>query len=112
MSAFSLVFPASALSDPRPEFHHEFGGCVGFVFAGVVGLIGGFAARYIMPGPNPLGQGGAIGLGMAGAVAGYVAGALLGGGLLGVDTRGVILAIIGTLLMLLSYRSYALRYGT
>ena len=51
----------------------------------------------------------ALPLGIGGAVLGGLAGSLLAGTTMGVDFRSVLIAIIGSLAVLFSYRSYAMR---
>jgi uncharacterized membrane protein YeaQ/YmgE (transglycosylase-associated protein family) len=75
----------------------------------VLGLFAGAVARRIMPGPDPLGIMGAILLGIGGAMLGGLIGTFFGGAVTGVDIRSVILAIIGSLVLLICYRAYAMR---
>jgi len=51
----------------------------------------------------------AVSLGIAGDVAGGIVGTLLGGTPMDFDFRSLLLAIIGSLGVLFSYRSYAMR---
>ena len=69
----------------------------------IVGLIVGFIARFLMPGPDPIGVLGTIIVGIVGAVVGgYVWEALFG------DNRGVawIGSIIMAMLVLWLYRRF------
>jgi uncharacterized membrane protein YeaQ/YmgE (transglycosylase-associated protein family) len=75
----------------------------------VFGILAGSVARLVMPGPSAGGVGVAVSLGVAGAVAGGFVGTLLGGSLAEFDFRSLLLAIIGSLGVLFSYRSYAMR---
>jgi uncharacterized membrane protein YeaQ/YmgE (transglycosylase-associated protein family) len=76
----------------------------------LIGLIAGAGARWIMPGPDPLGQIGSAALGAGGAVAGYAVAALFGLALPGDSpVPAVCMAMIGALGVLISYRSYAMR---
>jgi len=75
----------------------------------VFGILAGSVARLVMPGPSAGGMGVAVSLGVAGAVAGGIVGTLLGGSLYEFDFRSLLLAIIGSLGTLFSYRSYAMR---
>jgi len=75
----------------------------------VFGILAGSVARLVMPGPSAGGVGVAVSLGVAGAVAGGLVGTLLGGTLAEFDFRSLLLAIIGSLGVLFSYRSYAMR---
>ena len=71
----------------------------------VFGLIAGSFARLVMPGPIA----GGLGVGVGGAVLGGLVGTLVGGSLMGFDFRSFLMAIIGSLAVLFSYRSYAMR---
>lgn len=61
----------------------------------IAGLIIGVIARALMPGPNPMGMGMTIVLGIAGAVLGGFIGRLLGLG-----GAGWIISILGAMLLL------------
>jgi len=83
---------------------------VALVISILIGLAAGAGARWIMPGPDPLGPFGAAALGAAGAVAGYAAAATFG--LAAPDDSpvpSVCMAVIGALGVLILYRSYAMR---
>ena len=75
----------------------------------VFGLIAGLGAKLVMPGPNAGGLAAAIPLGIGGAVLGGLVGTLLGGTMMGIDFRSLVMAIIGSIAVLFSYRYYALR---
>jgi uncharacterized membrane protein YeaQ/YmgE (transglycosylase-associated protein family) len=75
----------------------------------VFGLIAGSFARLVMPGPSAGGLAVALGLGVGGAVVGGLIGTLVGGPLTGFDFRSFLMAIIGSLAVLFSYRSHAIR---
>ena len=75
----------------------------------VFGILAGSVARLVMPGPSAGGMAVAVSLGIAGAVAGGIVGTLLGGTPMDFDFRSLLLAIIGSLGVLFSYRSYAMR---
>ena len=76
----------------------------------LIGLIAGAGARWIMPGPDPLGRFGAAALGAAGALAGYAAAAAFGLASPGDSLVPIVcMAMIGALGVLISYRSYAMR---
>jgi uncharacterized membrane protein YeaQ/YmgE (transglycosylase-associated protein family) len=75
----------------------------------ILGLAVGLVARWVMPGPSAGGFVVAIPLGVAGALRGGFVGASLTGTLAGLDIRGLLLAMIGSLVVLFSYRSYAQR---
>jgi uncharacterized membrane protein YeaQ/YmgE (transglycosylase-associated protein family) len=74
----------------------------------VVGLVAGFIARAVVPGPDPMGVGGTILLGIVGSFIG----GFLGWALFGKDfedgafqASGLIGSIIGAILALLVYRA-------
>lgn len=76
----------------------------------LIGLVAGAGARWVMPGPDSLGQSGAAALGAAGAVAGYAAAASFG--MATSDDSlvpSVCMAVIGALGVLILYRAYAMR---
>jgi uncharacterized membrane protein YeaQ/YmgE (transglycosylase-associated protein family) len=75
----------------------------------VVGLAAGSVARWVMPGPDPLGLLGTIVLGMGGGVVGGLLGLAFGGTMAGFDFLNLMTAIIGSLILLMGYRSYAMR---
>jgi uncharacterized membrane protein YeaQ/YmgE (transglycosylase-associated protein family) len=73
----------------------------------IVGLIAGFLARALVPGPDPMGIGGTIVLGIIGSFVGGFLGAVIFGkdadeGWL--QPSGIIGAVIGAVLALLVYR--------
>lgn len=76
-----------------------------------LGATGGAMARWVMPGPKAGGIPMGILLGLAGSLIGGVLGTFLAGGLtVAIDVRSAIMAFTGTLLVLLSYRAFALRF--
>jgi uncharacterized membrane protein YeaQ/YmgE (transglycosylase-associated protein family) len=76
----------------------------------VFGLVAGSVAKWIMPGPDRLGVFGTMLVGVAGAIAGGLIGAVMGGsGVIGFDFRSFLLAITGSLVVLISYRTYSMR---
>ena len=82
---------------------------MGIVLWIVCGLIAGSAAKLVMPGPNAGGLAVAIPLGIGGAVLGGLVGSLFTGAATGMDFRSLLMAIIASLAVLISYRSYAMR---
>jgi len=76
----------------------------------LIGLIAGASARWIMPGPDPLGQIGSAALGAVGALVGYAAAASFGLASPGDSpVPSVCLAILGAMGVLILYRSHAMR---
>lgn len=75
-----------------------------------VGLVTAMLAKTVMPGPDPAGIGGTALLGMAGALLGGLSAVVLfGAPWLDFDGRGLLLASIGALAVLFSYRCFAER---
>ena len=75
------------------------GGALGLLISTLIGLVIGAAAKLLMPGPDPGGWFATILLGIAGSwVGGFPVGAL---GLTGV-APGLIAAVLGAMLLLLS----------
>ena len=71
----------------------------------VFGLIAGVVAKYVMPGPDSGGIVLTILLGVAGAVVGGYIGAQLGyGSVTGFDVRSLLIAIGGSLVLLVGFR--------
>lgn len=82
---------------------------IGFIlYLLVIGIVAGFLARLLVPGPDPLGIGGTILLGIVGSFVGGFLGWLLFGkdfdeGAL--QASGVIGSIVGAVIALLIYRA-------
>lgn len=70
----------------------------------IMGLIAGFIARAIMPGPDPMGWVGTMVLGVVGSFVGGTLGGLLFGGTLDLSAAGLVGSIIGALIALYVYR--------
>lgn len=81
----------------------------------VIGLIAGFVARAVVPGPDPMGIGGTIVLGIVGSFVGGFLGALLFGKDLDTEgwfqASGIIGSILGAIVVLLIYRLATRRGG-
>lgn len=76
---------------------------IGFI---IVGLIAGYVARAVVPGPDPLGVIGTLILGVVGSfVGGFLFNLLFGGGEGLLATTGLIGSIIGAIIALLIYRA-------
>jgi len=74
----------------------------------LIGLIAGFIARAVVPGPDPMGVGGTILLGVIGSFVGGFLGYLLFGHDISdgaVQTSGVLGSIVGAIIVLLIYRA-------
>jgi uncharacterized membrane protein YeaQ/YmgE (transglycosylase-associated protein family) len=74
----------------------------------VIGLIAGFIARAVVPGPDPMGVGGTIVLGIVGSfIGGFLGWALFGKDLDegALQASGIIGSIIGAIVALLIYRA-------
>jgi uncharacterized membrane protein YeaQ/YmgE (transglycosylase-associated protein family) len=74
----------------------------------IVGLIAGFIARALVPGPDPMGIAGTIALGIVGSfVGGFLGDLLFGRGDTadGLEPAGIIGSIIGAIIVLLIYRA-------
>lgn len=71
----------------------------------VLGLLAGAIAKWIMPGKDPGGFLVTIVIGIVGAVLGGFLATKLGfGGLSGVDWRSLVIAVLGSMLLLFVYR--------
>lgn len=78
---------------------------MGLVVFLIVGLIAGFIARAIVPGPDQMGWLGTMILGIIGSFVGGTLAALLFGGTLDVTPAGLIGSIIGAVVVLLIWRA-------
>lgn len=71
----------------------------------LLGLIAGALAKFFTPGKDPSGWVVTIVLGICGALVGGFIGTQLGfGSVTGFDVRSLVIAIIGTVVLLLGYR--------
>lgn len=70
----------------------------------IVGLIAGAIARWIMPGPDPMGWLGTLLLGIVGSLVGGTLLNLLSGGGFEVSAAGLLGSIIGALIVLWVWR--------
>lgn len=79
---------------------------IGFI---IIGLIAGYIARALVPGPDPMGILGTLVLGVVGSfVGGFLWSLLFGGGDL-FATSGLIGSILGAIIALLIYRAMSSR---
>ena len=70
-----------------------------------MGLIAGFIARALVPGPDPMGWVGTMVLGVIGSFVGGTLAALLFGGTLELSASGLIGSIVGSVIVLLLWRA-------
>jgi uncharacterized membrane protein YeaQ/YmgE (transglycosylase-associated protein family) len=79
----------------------------------LIGLVAGFIARALVPGPDPMGIGGTLLLGIVGSFVGGFLGYLLFGRDIedgAVQTSGIVGSIIGAVIVLLIYRAVNRRH--
>ena len=76
-------------------------GIIGFL---LIGLLAGFIARALVPGPDPMGWLGTMVLGIVGSFVGGTLAALLFGGTLELSAAGIIGSIIGAIIVLIVWR--------
>lgn len=75
----------------------------------IIGIIAGYLARLLVPGPDPMGFLQTVLLGVVGSfVGGFLAGLIFGGELT-LSAAGIIGSIIGAIIVLLIYRATASR---
>ena len=77
----------------------------------IVGLIAGFLARALVPGPDPMGWLGTMILGIVGSFVGGTLAALIFGGTLALSAAGLIGSVIGAIIVLLIWRAMGGRRG-
>ena len=83
---------------------------MGIMFWIAFGAVAGSLAKLVMPGPNAGGLAAAIPVGVAGALLGGFIGIPFGvGSVTGFDFRNLLMALTGSLMLLLLYRAYAMR---
>jgi uncharacterized membrane protein YeaQ/YmgE (transglycosylase-associated protein family) len=78
----------------------------------LIGLVAGFIARALVPGPDPMGWLGTMILGIVGSLVGGTLAALLFGGALEISAAGLIGSIVGSIIVLLIRRSIGSRAAT
>jgi len=83
---------------------------MGIVLWVMFGILAGSLARLVMPGPRAGGFAVSLPLGIGGAVIGGMLSVMFGiGSAMEFDFRSLLMAITGSLLLLFSYRSFAMR---
>lgn len=78
---------------------------MGLIVFLIVGLIAGFIARALVPGPDPMGWVGTMILGIIGSFVGGTLAALLFGGTLDITAAGLIGSVVGSIIVLLIWRA-------
>ena len=71
----------------------------------LVGLVAGAIARFLVPGPDPMGWLGTLILGIIGSFVGGTLAALIFGGTLTLSPAGLLGSIIGAIIVLLIWRA-------
>ena len=84
---------------------------LGIVTFLVIGLVAGFLARLLVPGPDPMGWLGTLALGLVGSFVGGTLAALVFGGTLEVSASGLVGSVVGAVIVLLIWRSMGGRRG-
>jgi len=78
---------------------------MGLVAFLVIGLVAGFIARFLVPGPDPMGWLGTLVLGLIGSFVGGTLAALIFDRDLELSASGLIGSIIGAIIVLLLWRA-------
>lgn len=78
----------------------------------IIGLIAGAIARWIMPGPDPMGWFSTLVLGLVGSLVGGTLFNLLAGGGFEIGASGLIGSIVGALVVLWAWRQWGPRRAT
>jgi uncharacterized membrane protein YeaQ/YmgE (transglycosylase-associated protein family) len=78
---------------------------MGLIVFLIVGLIAGFVARALVPGPDPMGWVGTMILGIIGSFVGGTLAALLFGGTLDISAAGLVGSVVGSIIVLLIWRA-------
>ncbi|HEX9269768.1 MAG TPA: GlsB/YeaQ/YmgE family stress response membrane protein [Candidatus Limnocylindria bacterium] len=87
----------------------DLGTIIGFL---IVGLIAGVVARFLVPGPDPMGWIATIVLGIIGSFVGGFLANLLFGGVVALSPTGIVGSIIGAIIVLLIWRQVGGRRAT
>jgi uncharacterized membrane protein YeaQ/YmgE (transglycosylase-associated protein family) len=75
----------------------------------IIGLVAGAIARFVVPGPDPMGWIGTIVLGIVGSFVGGFLANLIFGGTVALSPAGWIGSIIGAIIVLLVWRQVGAR---
>jgi uncharacterized membrane protein YeaQ/YmgE (transglycosylase-associated protein family) len=84
---------------------------MGIIVFLIVGLIAGFIARALVPGPDPMGWLGTMILGIVGSFVGGVLLSLVTTGNFEISATGIIGSIVGAIIVLLIWRAMGGRRG-
>jgi uncharacterized membrane protein YeaQ/YmgE (transglycosylase-associated protein family) len=84
---------------------------MGIIVFLIVGLIAGFIARALVPGPDPMGWLGTMILGIVGSFVGGVLLSLVTTGNFEISATGIIGSIVGAIVVLLIWRAMGGRRG-
>jgi uncharacterized membrane protein YeaQ/YmgE (transglycosylase-associated protein family) len=84
---------------------------MGIIVFLIVGLIAGFIARALVPGPDPMGWLGTMVLGIVGSFVGGVLLSLVTTGNFEISATGIIGSIVGAIIVLLIWRAMGGRRG-
>lgn len=82
---------------------------MGLVVWLLIGLLAGAVARFLVPGPDPMGLLGTLILGLVGSLVGGFLGNLFFDGELDVTAAGFVGSVVGAVVALLVYRSMRAR---
>lgn len=82
---------------------------MGIIIWLLIGLAAGFIARFLVPGPDPMGILGTLVLGLVGSLIGGFLAALIFEGDISLSASGLIGSIIGAVIALLAYRFFRSR---
>ena len=85
---------------------------MGLIMFLLIGLVAGFIARALVPGPDPMGWLGTMVLGIVGSLVGGTLAALLFGGSLEINAAGLIGSILGAIIVLIIWRQIGGRATT
>jgi uncharacterized membrane protein YeaQ/YmgE (transglycosylase-associated protein family) len=84
---------------------------MGIIVFLIVGLIAGFIARALLPGPDPMGWLGTMVLGVVGSFVGGVLVSLVTTGTFDISPSNFVASIVGAIIVLLIWRAMGGRRG-